>query len=56
MLTQALATELRERDITVDAVCVEVDTPYAPDRVASVVAYLLSDHGHRITGHVLRGS
>lgn len=56
VLTQALAMELRERDITVNAVCVEVDTSYAPDRVADVVAYLLSDDGHRITGRVLRGS
>ena len=54
VLTRALAVELRERDITVNAVCVAVDTPCAPNRVADVVAYLLSDHGHRLTGHVLR--
>jgi len=54
VLTRALAPELRERDITVNAVCIEVDTPCAPHRVADVVAYLLSDHGHRLTGHVLR--
>ncbi len=54
VLTRALAIELRERDITVNAVCNEVDTPCAPHRVADVVAYLLSDHGHRLTGHVLR--
>jgi 3-oxoacyl-[acyl-carrier protein] reductase len=54
VLTRALAVELRERDITVNAVCIEVDTSYAPNRVADVVAYLLSDHGHRLTGHVLR--
>ncbi len=55
VLTRALAVELRERDITVNAVCIEVDTSCAPHRAADVVAYLLSDHGHRLTGHVLRG-
>ncbi len=54
VLTRALAIELRERDITVNAVCIEVDTPCAPNRAADVVAYLLSDHGHRLTGHMLR--
>jgi NAD(P)-dependent dehydrogenase (short-subunit alcohol dehydrogenase family) len=54
VLTRGLAIELRERDITVNAVCIEVDTSCAPNRVADVVAYLLSDHGHRLTGHVLR--
>jgi 3-oxoacyl-[acyl-carrier protein] reductase len=54
VLTRTLALELRERDITVNAVSLEVDMPCAPDRVADVVAYLLTDHGHRLTGHVLR--
>ena len=54
VLTRALAVELRERGITVNALCIDVDTPCAPHRVADVVAYLLSDHGHRLTGHVLR--
>jgi 3-oxoacyl-[acyl-carrier protein] reductase len=54
VLTRVLALELRERDITVNAVCIEVDTPCAPHRAADVVAYLLSDDGHRLTGHVLR--
>jgi 3-oxoacyl-[acyl-carrier protein] reductase len=54
VLTRGLAIELRERDITVNAVCIEVDTSCAPNRVADAVAYLLSDHGHRLTGHVLR--
>jgi len=53
VLTRALAIELRERDITVNTVCIEVDTPCAPNRAADVVAYLLTDHGHRHTGHVL---
>jgi 3-oxoacyl-[acyl-carrier protein] reductase len=54
VLTQALAVELRERDITVNAVRIDVNAPCAPNQVADVVAYLLSDHGRRLTGHVLR--
>ena len=54
VLTRALALELRERDITVNAVSLEIDMPCACNRVADVVAYLLTDHGHRITGDVLR--
>jgi 3-oxoacyl-[acyl-carrier protein] reductase len=54
VLTRALAVELHERDITVNAVSIEAGQPCAPNRVADVVAYLLSDQGHRITGQVLR--
>ena len=54
VLTRALALELRERDITVNAVSLEVGMPCAPSRVAHIVAYLLTDHGHRLTGQVLR--
>ena len=54
VLTRALAVELCERGITVNALCIDVDTRCAPNRVADVVAYLLSDDGHRLTGHVLR--
>jgi 3-oxoacyl-[acyl-carrier protein] reductase len=53
VLTRALALELRERNITVNAVSLEVDRPCAPDRVADVIAYLVSDHGHHLTGQVL---
>jgi 3-oxoacyl-[acyl-carrier protein] reductase len=54
VLTRALAVELRERDITVNAVSVQAGLPCAPDQVAEVIAYLLSEHGHGLTGHVLR--
>jgi 3-oxoacyl-[acyl-carrier protein] reductase len=54
VLTRALAVELRERDITVNAVSLEAGRPCAPDQVADVIGYLLSDHGLRITGQVLR--
>jgi 3-oxoacyl-[acyl-carrier protein] reductase len=53
VLTRALALELRERNITVNAVSLDVHRPCAPDRVADVIAYLLSDHGHHLTGQVL---
>jgi len=53
VLTRALALELRERNITVNAVSLEVHRPCAPDRVADVIAYLLSDHGRHLTGQVL---
>ena len=53
VLTRALALELRERSITVNAVSLEADRPCAPDRVADVIAYLLSDQGHHLTGQVL---
>ena len=54
LLTRALALELRERDISVNAVSPEVRGSCVPDRVAEVIAYLLSDHGHRLTGQVFR--
>lgn len=54
MLTQAFALELRERDITVNAVSPAVYWPCLPDRVTDVIAYLLSDHGHRLTGQIVR--
>jgi 3-oxoacyl-[acyl-carrier protein] reductase len=54
VLTRALALELRERNITVNAVSLEVGRPCAPNRIADVIAYLLSDHGRRLTGHLLR--
>ena len=54
VLTRALALELRKRDITVNAVAVEVGMPCTPDQVADVIAYLLSEHGHGLTGQVFR--
>ena len=54
VLTRALALELGERNITVNAVSVAAGPPCAPGQVADVIAYLLSEHGHRLTGQVLR--
>jgi len=53
-LTRVLSLELHERDITVNAVSVEVEKPCTPERIAEVIAYLLSDEGHAITGQVIR--
>ena len=54
VLTRALALELRERNITVNAVSLEVGRPCPPNQVAEVIAYLLSEHGHGLSGHVFR--
>jgi len=54
VLTRAFAVELHERDITVNAVSLEAGRPCAPDQVADVIGYLLSEQGHRVTGQVLR--
>jgi 3-oxoacyl-[acyl-carrier protein] reductase len=54
MLTQVLALELGERDITVNAVSLAVDRPCEPDRIADVVAHLLGDEGRDLTGRVIR--
>ena len=52
-LTRALAIDLRHRDITVNGVSLHMDKPCAPGRVADVIAFLLSDEGHDITGQVM---
>ena len=54
VLTRALALELRDRNITVNAVSLEVGRPCAPSQVADVIAYLLSGNGRGLTGQVLR--
>jgi len=54
VLTRTLAAELRHRAITVAAVALEVGRPCDPDRVAEVVALLVSDRGRTLTGQVLR--
>lgn len=52
-LSLTLAVDLRERDITVNAMSLDVEEPCAPSRVADVIACLLSDAGHGVTGQVI---
>ena len=52
-LTQVLAVDLRERDITVTGVSLDAGKPYAPGKVADVIVYLLSDDGRGINGQVI---
>jgi 3-oxoacyl-[acyl-carrier protein] reductase len=54
VLTRVLALELRARDITVNAVSLEVERPSAPGKVADLVAYLLSVDGRGLTGEVIQ--
>jgi 3-oxoacyl-[acyl-carrier protein] reductase len=54
VLIRMLALELRERGITVNGVELAVDGPCAPNRIADVVAHLVSDEGHGLTGHMIR--
>ncbi len=54
VLTRTLATELRARNVTVNAVALELDRPCAPDRLADLVAYLAGPAGRGLTGQVLK--
>jgi NAD(P)-dependent dehydrogenase (short-subunit alcohol dehydrogenase family) len=54
VLTRALALELHDRNITVNAVSLEAGRPCPPGQVADIIAYLLSEHRHGLTGQVLR--
>ena len=54
MLTHVMSLELGERDVTVNGVSLEIDTPCAPTVVVDVIAYLLSGDGHGITGHIIQ--
>jgi 3-oxoacyl-[acyl-carrier protein] reductase len=53
-LTRVLALELRARDITVNAVALQLDGPCTPGEVADTIAYLLSGDGRSSTGRVIR--
>jgi enoyl-[acyl-carrier-protein] reductase (NADH) len=52
-LTQVLARDLRERDITVNGVSLDADKSYTSGRATDVIVYLLSDAGHGISGQVI---
>jgi 3-oxoacyl-[acyl-carrier protein] reductase len=53
-LARTLSLELRERDITVNALSLDVDAPCDPAGVADVIAYLVSQAGHGVSGQVIR--
>jgi 3-oxoacyl-[acyl-carrier protein] reductase len=53
-LSGVVAVELVGRDITVNAVSVELGRPCLPGKIADVVIDLLSDEGRALTGSVLR--
>ena len=52
-LARTLSLELRERDITVNALSLDVDAPCDSARVADVIAYLVSQAGHGVSGQVI---
>jgi 3-oxoacyl-[acyl-carrier protein] reductase len=52
-LTRAFARELRERDITVNAVAFDVDGTCVASSIADAVIHLLGDDAREITGHVI---
>jgi 3-oxoacyl-[acyl-carrier protein] reductase len=52
-LTCVLASELRDRDVTVNAVSLDVDDPCVPRSVAEVVTYLLGNDARGVTGQVI---
>jgi hypothetical protein len=55
VLTRSLALELRERNITVNAVAIGIDEVAVPHEIAEFIAYLLGADGHRLTGQVIFG-
>jgi len=52
-LTRVLAAELRDRDITVNGVLLQAGRARPPRGAADVIAYLLGDSGHAITGQLI---
>ena len=54
-ITKVLARELREHNITVNAVAPGLERDSTPADIASIVAFLVSEDGHWVNGQVLRG-
>ena len=55
-VTRALARELCQRDVTVNAVAIGPDTPGSAANIANLVAFLAGQDGHSINGQVIRPS
>jgi len=53
-ITRVLARELRERGITVNDIAPGLGLPCTPAEVADIVAFLVGQTGHSISGHVVR--
>jgi 3-oxoacyl-[acyl-carrier protein] reductase len=53
-ITRVVAGELRGRDITVNAVVLEQERPSIVTDVVDLVAFLASEAGHGVNGHVIR--
>ncbi len=54
-ITPVLASELRARDITVNAIALGLERPATPADIANLVAFLVSEDGRRVNGKVIRG-
>ncbi len=54
-ITPVLASELRARDITVNAIALGLERPATPADIANFVAFLVSEDGRRVNGKVIRG-
>jgi 3-oxoacyl-[acyl-carrier protein] reductase len=55
-ITRVLALELRPRDITVNAVALELQSPSSTADVATLVAYLAGERGHSVNGQVVHAN
>jgi 3-oxoacyl-[acyl-carrier protein] reductase len=53
VMTRALARELHEQDVTINAVAFRPDGPEAPTAVAAIVGFLVSLDARNLSGHVI---
>jgi 3-oxoacyl-[acyl-carrier protein] reductase len=53
-ITRVVAGELRGRDITVNAVVLELERPGIVAELVNIVAFLASEAGHGVNGQVIR--
>ena len=53
VMTRALARELHEQDVTINAVAYRPDGPEAQTAVAAIVGFLVSGDARNLSGHVI---